>query len=136
MTRTEKLRGWDGAAPAVALAVGLLVAPWVRADGTVVAVGVVGALTVACCVGVRWRTAALVAVLGWLVVTGFDVHRWGQLTPLAVPDVVRLLVLGAAATSVALVSRPLLGHWGASTASWTSTIVGQPGRVPPRSISH
>ncbi|WP_426564509.1 hypothetical protein ACPPVT_00705 [Angustibacter sp. McL0619] len=110
MTGIEKLRSWDGVAPAVALAVGLLVASLLSGDRVAVAVAVVGALTLACCIGVRLRTAALVAVLGWLLVTGFDVHRWGQLTPLSESDAVRLLVLALVAGAVALVSRPLLAH--------------------------
>jgi hypothetical protein len=106
----QKLRGWDGAAPAVAFAAGLLVASSMHGLGPDGGALAVGAVALVCSVGVRLRTAALVALLSWLLVTGFDVHRWGELTPLAGADGVRLLVLALAAAAVALVSRPLLAR--------------------------
>jgi hypothetical protein len=113
MTRTERLRCWDGAAPAVALALGLLVAPSLHGGPLRLEVAAIGTVVIACCVGVRLRTAALVAVLGWLLVTGFDVHRWGQLTPLGGADAVRLLALAAPALAVAVATHPFR-HWARS----------------------
>ncbi|GAA4351560.1 hypothetical protein [Angustibacter luteus] len=133
MTWTELRRGWDGAAPAVLLAAGLLLAPALHGQGIGVATGVVGALSLACCVGVRLPTAVLVAVLGWLLVTGFDGHRWGQLTPVTGTDVVRLLALTGGSVGAALASRLVRRHRG--TASWTSATVDVD-RAPRRAINH
>ncbi len=70
--------------------------------------GVLGALTVLVAmssVGMRTRTALAAAGIGWLLVDGFVVHRYGVLGFDGNPDVARLALLVGVATAATRVRR-------------------------------
>jgi hypothetical protein len=59
----------------------------------------VALLVTAGSIGMRTPTAAAAAVVGWLVVNGFVVHRFGVLGFDGAPDVARLALLVGLATT-------------------------------------
>jgi hypothetical protein len=62
--------------------------------------GAVAVLVTAASVGMRTPTAGAAALVGWLVVNGFVVHRFGVLGFDGTPDVARLaLLVGLAMTA-------------------------------------
>ena len=114
MTWTRE--SWDAAAPAAVFAAGLAIAPELGThEPLAVTTAVLAVVTAAGAVLVRSRTALLVALLGWLLLTGFGVHRFAALTPFEPADVARLALLVTVAlvvsrTSVALAGRGGAGH--------------------------
>jgi hypothetical protein len=67
--------------------------------------GAVALLVTASSVGIRPRAALAAAVVGWLVVNGFVVHRFGVLAFDGAPDVARLGLLVGLATTAARARR-------------------------------
>jgi hypothetical protein len=59
--------------------------------------GAIAVLVTAASIGMRTPTAAAAALVGWLVVNGFVVHRLGVLGFDGTPDIARLALLAALA---------------------------------------
>jgi hypothetical protein len=74
--------------------------------------GAVALLVTAASVGLATRAAVVLAAIGWLVVDGFVVHRYGVLGFDGAPDAVRLALLVVLATSAARSGRPPRMHRG------------------------
>ena len=70
-----------------------------------VELGAVAMLVTAASLGTPLLTATSAALVGWLVVNGFVVHRFGVLGFDGTPDVARLAVLMALATTAARAHR-------------------------------
>ncbi|HEY3530516.1 MAG TPA: hypothetical protein VGK78_15330 [Nocardioides sp.] len=67
--------------------------------------GAVAVLVSVASFGVRLPTATAAALVGWLVVDGFVIHRFGVLGFDGTPDVARLAVLVVLATAAARARR-------------------------------
>ena len=70
-----------------------------------VELGAVAVLVAAASLRMRPRVALLLAVVGWLVVDGFVVHRYGVLGWDGAPDAARLALLAGLATAAARARR-------------------------------